>query len=97
MCCLQRYPPNDCQTHRQVIDDSIICAGSTVQAVGICFGDSGGTMLRNKSIPEKKTLFHFISNMTEKRFLLCILFLLLYTIMRQDKKALTFFDIKKRL
>ena len=59
MCCLQRYPPNDCQTHRQVIDDSIICAGSTVQAVGICFGDSGGTFLCNRSIPEKKNSISF--------------------------------------
>ena len=70
MCCLQRYPPNDCQTHRQVIDDSIICAGSTVQAVGICFGDSGGTFLCNRSIPEKK--LYFISFMTKQRFLVVI-------------------------
>ena len=67
MCCLQRYPPNDCQTHRQVIDDSIICAGSTVQAVGICFGDSGGTMLRNKSIPEKKNSISFHFNYDRKK------------------------------
>ena len=88
MCCLQRYPPNDCQTHRQVIDDSIICAGSTVQAVGICFGDSGGTFLCNRSIPEKKTLFHFIYDKTKVSCCYCYI---IYTITRQDKKALMFF------
>ena len=41
-CCKQRFSPSDCSSNREVVDDSIICAGSTIQAVGICFGDSGG-------------------------------------------------------
>ena len=41
-CCTQRFNANDCATRRQLIDDSIICAGSTTTPVGICFGDSGG-------------------------------------------------------
>ena len=41
-CCKQRFSPSDCSSNREVIDDSIICAGSTNQPVGICFGDSGG-------------------------------------------------------
>ena len=41
-CCKQRFSPSDCSSNREVVDDSIICAGSTNQPVGICFGDSGG-------------------------------------------------------
>ena len=44
-CCKQRFSPSDCSSNREVIDDSIICAGSTNQPVGICFGDSGGMFL----------------------------------------------------
>jgi len=46
-CCKQRFSPSDCSSNREVVDDSIICAGSTNQPVGICFGDSGGPLLYN--------------------------------------------------
>ena len=50
-CCKQRFSPSDCSSNREVVDDSIICAGSTIQAVGICFGDSGGMFIDTSILP----------------------------------------------
>ena len=50
-CCKQRFSPSDCSSNREVIDDSIICAGSTNQPVGICFGDSGGMFIDTSILP----------------------------------------------
>ena len=35
----------DCKTNNVVIDDSVLCAGSTTQKIGVCFGDSGGPLI----------------------------------------------------
>ena len=44
-CCRQFNNDFDCNTHNVVIDDSILCAGSATEKVGVCFGDSGGPLI----------------------------------------------------
>ena len=46
-CCKQFDNHYDCNTHNVVMDDSILCAGSASQKVGVCFGDSGGPLIHN--------------------------------------------------
>ena len=44
-CCKFTEDDFKCLTKNVVFDDSVICAGSTSQRVGVCFGDSGGPLV----------------------------------------------------
>ena len=44
-CCKYTNNDYDCNTNNVVIDDSVLCAGSTTQKIGVCFGDSGGPLI----------------------------------------------------
>ena len=44
-CCKYTNSDYDCNTNNVVIDDSVLCAGSTTQKIGVCFGDSGGPLI----------------------------------------------------
>ena len=44
-CCKYTNNDYDCVTNNVVIDDSVLCAGSTSQKIGVCFGDSGGPLI----------------------------------------------------
>ena len=43
-CCKFVEDDIKCLTNKVVLDDSVLCAGSTSQKIGVCFGDSGGPL-----------------------------------------------------
>jgi hypothetical protein len=45
-CCGQMYNIEDCKLNRVSTDDSVLCAGNPDFNIGICFGDSGGEILK---------------------------------------------------